>query len=142
MSSSVDAQSKKSKVKVKSTSTVAVSVPDVVKSNFQLKYPISTANSWSKSHGNYMVNFMNAESLKQSAEFDASGNLVKSKIIYSNDKIPANVSSSLAAKYSDATITEVSKYELAGVTPYYKLKITQGTNTKEILMSEEGTISE
>ena len=142
MSTSVDAQTSKSKVKVKTTKAALISVPEVVKTNFQTKYISSTNNSWSKAHGNYVVNFVNADGQKETAEYAAEGNLVKSKTTYSNDKIPENISNSLAAKYSDATITEVSKYELAGVSPYYKLKITQGTNTKEILMSEEGTISE
>ncbi len=143
LSTAADAQTK-TKVKVKKSTTTAarITAPDAVKSAFDAKYTASDAR-WSKgNNGNYMVTFTNVDTVKQMAEYDATGNLVRSKVVYNTDKIPENVRTALATSYADATITEITKLELAGVSPYYKIKLKQGDNKKEILMSEEGTISE
>ena len=78
MSSAVDAQTRKSKskVKVKTTKAALISVPEVVKTNFQTKYMSSTNYSWSKAHGNYVVNFVNADGQKETAEYAAEGNKI------------------------------------------------------------------
>ncbi len=138
----VDAQTK-TKIKIKKAKTEArITAPDAVKSAFEAKYTTSDAR-WTKGYnGNYMVTFTNVDTVKQVTEYDATGNLVRSKVVYNTDRIPENVRTALSASYADATITEITKLELAGVSPYYKIKLKQGENKKEILMSEEGTISE
>ena len=133
----------KTKVKVKKAKTEArITAPDAVKSAFEAKYTASDAR-WTKGYnGNYMVTFTNVDTIKQVTEYDATGNLVRSKVVYNNDRIPENVRTAIIASYADATVTEITKLELAGVSPYYKIKLKQGENKKEILMSEEGTIIE
>lgn len=133
----------KTKVKVKKESTAAVvKAPDAVKSAFDAKYSASDAR-WTKGNiSNYMVTFTNVDTVKQTVEYDATGNLVRSKVVYNADRIPENIRTALAASYAGATVTELTKLELAGVSPFYKIKLKQADSKKEILMSEEGTISE
>ena len=142
LTTAAEAQTK-TKIKVKKAKTEArITAPDAVKSAFEAKYVTSDAR-WTKGYnGNYMITFTNVETVKQITEYDASGNLIRSKVVYNTDRIPENVRTALIASYADATVTEMTKLELAGVSPYYKIKLKQGENKKEILMSEEGTISE
>ena len=69
--------------------------------------------------------------------------MVKSKVEYTPEAVPENVSVPVLAQFSMAKITEAARLQLPGVAPYYKVKIINADNTtKELLISEEGTISE
>lgn len=141
MHSMADAQNK-TKEKDKSVTT-KITPPEAVSSAFQSAYPSVSGFSWSKNYnGNYTVAFVNADNLKESVEFTANGTLVKAKTTYTKESLPEAVTNSLASEFGGAEITEVNKYEIAGITPYYKLKVKKGDDIKEILMNEEGMISE
>ncbi|MFT3908882.1 MAG: hypothetical protein QM737_05610 [Ferruginibacter sp.] len=121
-----------------------VNVPENVSNTFKSLYNVANENQWSKNYsGNYVASFTNAENLKQTVEFTASGTVVKSKVQYALDGIPQNLSSSIAAQYPNAKVSEAAKMQMPGVAPYYRVKITNTDNTsKELLVSEEGTITE
>jgi hypothetical protein len=130
--------------KKKTTPVKSVNIPENVSNTFKSLYAVATENQWNKNYsGNYVVSFTNAEHLKQSAEFTGSGAMIKSKVEYSPDALPQNLSSAIASQYPNVKVTEASKLQLPGVAPYYKIKIISADNTsKELLVSEEGTISE
>ena len=138
MSFSAQAQKKKAEP-VKPTS-----VPENVTNSFKSQFMVANDNHWNKNYsGNYVASFRNAENLKQTVEYSASGSLIKSKVEYAVDALPENLSAPVAAQYPNLKITEASKLQLPGVAPYYKIKIQNTDNTsKELLVSEEGVISE
>ena len=135
---SLTAQAQKKKV------SKSISVPEAVSTSFDGKYANAEKKSWKKSYnGNYVATFVNADKQKQTAEFDANGNIVRSRTIIETDAVPEVINNSVTAQYADSKVTEIARVELAGIPSYYKVKIEQADNTKkEILVSEEGTITE
>jgi hypothetical protein len=127
----------------KKKATVKLNVPETINTSFQTKYTSSEDAKWSKnSKGNYVVSFIDADKHKQSAEFDEAGAVVRSKTVYNEEGFPETIVNSVASKYTDAKITEATRLEIAGISPYYKVKIQQADNKKELLISEAGTIAE
>ncbi|MDB5201635.1 MAG: hypothetical protein JWQ27_1044 [Ferruginibacter sp.] len=135
---SASAQKKKSKAVVK------LNVPEMVDASFKTQYATVEKNKWSKNYsGNYEATFTNAESLKQVAEYNASGRVVKTKTVFDVNALPANISTAVQAGYPEAKVTECTKYEIPGVSPYYKVKVTTTANkNKDLFISEEGAITE
>ncbi|MEO8772119.1 MAG: hypothetical protein ABI402_18615 [Ferruginibacter sp.] len=130
--------------KKKTTPVKAVNVPENVNNTFKSLYTVSNDNQWNKNYsGNYVVTFMNAENLKQTAEFTGSGAMIKSKVEYAPDALPQNLSTAIVSQYPNVKVTEAAKLQMPGVAPYYRVKVISTDNTsKELLVSEEGTISE
>ena len=121
-----------------------VSVPENVVTSFKSQFAVISDNQWEKNYsGNYIATFINADKLKQTAEYSESGAIIKSKIMYLPNALPENVSTSLTTQYANAKVIECTKLQMPGVAPYYKVKIMNPDNTsKELLISEEGTVSE
>ena len=140
---SFSSQAQKGKDK-KNTPIKEVSVPENVTTTFKNLYAVANGNQWNKNYsGNYIATFTNADNLKQTAEFSGSGAMIKSKVEYQPDAIPQNVSTAIAAQYPNVKVAEAARLQLPGVAPYYRIKIIGTDNTtKELLVSEEGTISE
>jgi len=140
---SFPSQAQKGKDK-KITPVKEVSVPENVTTTFKSLYSVANENQWNKNYsGNYIATFKNSDNLKQTAEFSGSGAMVKSKVEYQPDAVPQNVSEAIAAQYPNVKITEAARLQLPGVAPYYRIKIIGTDNTtKELLVSEEGTVSE
>ncbi|MEO7523225.1 MAG: hypothetical protein ABIT58_03985 [Ferruginibacter sp.] len=130
--------------KKKATPVKQVNVPENVTNTFRSLFTVANDNQWSKNFsGNYVAGFTNAENLKQTAEFSNSGAMLKSKVEYLPDALPENLSNSITTKYPNVKVSEAAKMQLPGVAPYYRVKIISSDNTtKELLVSEEGTISE
>ncbi|MBS1744468.1 MAG: hypothetical protein JST81_15675 [Bacteroidetes bacterium] len=138
---SISANAQKSK---KAAPVKQLQVPENVSNTFQSLYSSAENNQWSKNYsGNYVASFTNAEHQKQTAEFSASGAVVKSRVDYPADALPGNLSTAVAAQYPSVKVAEASKLQMPGVAPYYKVKVIGSDNTtKELLVSEDGTISE
>ena len=130
--------------KKKATPVKVINVPDNVNNSFKSLYSVTNDNQWNKNYsGNYVATFVNAENLKQTAEFTGSGAMIKSKVEYAPDALPQNLSTAIVAQYPNVKVTEAAKLQLPGVAPYYRVKVISTDNTsKELLVSEDGTISE
>ncbi len=130
--------------KKKATPVKQVNVPENVNATFKSQYAVADGNQWNKNYsGNYVASFTNSDHLKQTVEFSNSGALVKSKIEYAPEGLPEVVNSSILSQYPNTKITEAAKMQMPGVAPYYRVKIIGADNTaKELLISEEGTITE
>ena len=132
-----NAQTKKKAV------TPKVSVPEAVDASFKTNFTVADNNKWSKNYtGNYVATFTNADTRKQVSEFNPSGVWVKTKTTYDvANTLPENITTAVNTKYSGSTINELEKVEIAGMTPYYRVKLTTAdTKTKEILLNEEGSM--
>lgn len=118
--------------------------PDVIQASFKTQFPDVAEVRWNKMHsGNYQSVFTNAAGREQTTEFNAAGEIVRSKITYPADGMDELLKAAIQEKYADATVTAYTKYELTGVPAYYKVKIqTADQAQREILMSEEGAITE
>lgn len=136
-SSSVQAQ-KKTTLPAKQ-----VNVPENVNTSFKSLYTV-TSNKWDRNYsGNYVASFINEEHLKQTVELSGSGAMIKSVIEYAPGVLPQNITSSILGQYPAVKITEAAKIQMPGVASYYKVKIITADNAaKELLISEEGTITE
>jgi hypothetical protein len=139
LSFSAEAQKKK-KTKVKAK----INVPENVNASFKSQYATAENNKWSKNYtGYYVANFTNAGQ-KQTVEYNTNGEAVRTRISYDvATSIPEIVSTALATPYPGATISEAVRMEIAGMKPYYKVKLTTAENkNKELYISEEGLITE
>lgn len=134
----VNAQGKK-----KSTEKQTVA-PEVVQASFKTQFPEAAAVKWTKTHsGNFQSVFTNVAGQEQITEFNAAGEITKSKITFSSEAVDETLMAAIQQKYTDATVTSLTKYELAGMPAYYKVKIQMADQgQKDILMSEEGAITE
>ena len=135
---SADAQKKKTKVKAK------VNVPENVSTSFKTQFATAENSSWSKNYtGYYVANFTNESKLKQSVEYNANGEPVKTRISYDVNALPEVITNALLTPYANAKVNEAARLEIAGMKPYYKVKITTAENkNKELYISEEGIITE
>lgn len=138
LSLGVNAQTKSKRPSVKS------STPEVIKTSFKAQYPNVETVKWTKTlNGNYTAVFTNAEGREQTTEYNAEGAVLKSKIVFPIEGIEESMTTAVQSQYADATITSFTRYELAGMPAYYKIKIqAPDQSPKEILMSEEGAITE
>lgn len=137
---SAQAQTKKKK-----TTEPKVVVPENINSSFASANAGVENSKWSKNYtGNYVATFTNTSSLQQSAEYNAKGDLVKTTTTYDVAAVPANITTALQNGYSDLKITEATKVEVPGVTPFYKVRVENGETKKQktLLISEEGAITE
>ncbi|MEP6712597.1 MAG: PepSY-like domain-containing protein [Ferruginibacter sp.] len=143
LSASAQAQ-KKHVQKKKSTVVVKVKVPQNIDSSFKIQYASVADGKWSKNYsGNYVADFTNQTSMKQSVEYDKAGYVIKTKTFFDSSAIPMNVTTALQKNYSTAKVTEVAKVEIPGVAPYYMVNLWTAENKKrQLLISEEGTVSE
>jgi hypothetical protein len=121
-----------------------IQVPENVNSMFKSQFAVAENGQWKKTYkGNYVAQFTNASNQSQVVEYDASGNMLKNKTSYGTDALPKSVNEAVTLKYPDLKVTECVRIELAGIRPYYKLKLQSAESAlKEILISEEGTVSE
>lgn len=132
-----EAQTKKKAV------TPKVSVPESVDASFKSNFTVAENNKWSKNYtGNYVATFTNADSRVQVSEFNPAGVWVKSKTTFDvASTLPENINTAIQARYAGAKIDELEKVEIAGMTPYYRVKLTTAdTKQKEILLNEEGSM--
>lgn len=139
MSFSVQAQ-KKQQVPV----ALPLEVPQPVHVSFMNRFADSSIARWKKTYrGNFIAEFTNAVSQELSVEYDPNGMLLKTKTRYHVDALPPQISQTLVANQPEAKVEECIKVDIAGIRPYYKVKLTDINNTqKNLLISEEGTISE
>ena len=135
---SIQAQKKKTVVKAK------VNVPENVNSSFKNQYATVDNSKWSKNNsGSFIADFTNASSLKKTVEYNAAGQVIKTKTIYDATALPQNITTALQTNYADAKVTECTKVEIPGVAAYYAVKITTADNKqRQLLISEEGTVTE
>lgn len=143
LSFSAEAQ-KKTKTKVKVT-TAKVNVPENIKGSFSANYEGVKDAKWTKNYtGNYIANFTDSTSLKESLEYNAKGDKVKTTTMYDVAALPVNITTAVQSQYAGASVVEASKVEVPGVTPFYKVKIERGETKKQkqLLISEEGLITE
>lgn len=137
-----DAQKKKIKQKSK-TEKIKLKVPEEVNNSFKSQYTTVQDDKWSKNYsGYYVVNFTNAENLKQASEYNSQGTLVKTKITYDVAALPEVVGNALKTQYAEAKVLEGYRIEVPGVAPYYKVKIATDTKQKELFISEAGVITQ
>jgi hypothetical protein len=139
LSFSAEAQKKK-KTKIKAK----LDVPELVSTSFKTQYSDVADNKWSKNYsGYYVANFTNATSQKQTIEYNLKGEPVKTRISYDVAALPEVITNALLTPFPNATVTEASRLEMAGMKPYYKVKLTTAENkNKELYITEEGVITQ
>ncbi|MEI2748570.1 MAG: hypothetical protein V9E88_07420 [Ferruginibacter sp.] len=122
----------------------AVQVPENVYTTFKNQFAVAENGQWKKTfRGNYIAEFTNSSRQNQSVEYDTTGRVIKSKIAYSTDAFPSNIGNAVSAQYPGYAIAECVRMEIPGVKPYYRVKLSgENSAQKDLLISEEGTISE
>ena len=141
------AQTKKSKpIKKKAAVVKVVSPPSKVDAAFDARFASLgevTDKKWNKNLlGNYIVSYKNPEALKQTVEYKEDGSFVKSAINFELTNIPEVVKSTIELKFNGAEIKEVKKMEVGELNPYFNVKINAEGKKKQLLIAEEGTLTE
>ena len=119
-------------------------IPENVTTIFKNQFAVAENGQWKKTfQGHYIASFINSSKHLQSVEYDDQGKVVKSKISYPADSLPDQVNHALAIQYSQLKVSECMRMEIPGIKPYDKIRGAVNENEqKEILISEEGTVSE
>jgi len=117
------AQTKKSKpIKKKAAVVKVVSPPSKVDAAFDARFASLgevTDKKWNKNLlGNYIVSYKNPEALKQTVEYKEDGSFVKSAINF-----------------------ELTN-EVGELNPYFNVKINAEGKEKQVLIAEDGTLTE
>ena len=143
LSVTTQAQTHKTHKKKKAVVVAKLSVPDNVNASFKNQYATVENNKWSKNYsGNFIADFTNTSSQKQTVEYTAAGQVLKMKTIFDVTALPQNITTALQTNYADAKVTECAKVEIPGVAPYYAVKITTADNKlRQLLISEEGVVT-
>lgn len=130
--------------KKKTVKAPKLNVPENVNASFKSQYSAVDNNKWSKNYsGNFIADFINASSQKQTVEYNATAQVIKTKTFFDVTALPQNITTALQTNYADAKVTEAAKVEIPGVTPYYSVMITTANNKqKQLLVSEEGTVTQ
>lgn len=128
----------------KGVKSQVIKVPENIETSFKTAFSDVTALQWIKNHnGNYSAKFTHSDGRVQTSEFNGEGKIVRSVIVYPMEAIQSNHLEAIKGVYADASVSTFTRYEPEGITPYYKVKIvTADATPKEILMSDEGTITE
>jgi hypothetical protein len=121
-----------------------VEVPEVITSNFKNQYLVAVNSQWKMTYkGNFINTFTNSDGRIQSVEFGPEGKFVKSKISYHPADLPLPVEQVMKNQYAGLKVTDCLRIEIPGIKPFFKVKVADSQNIeKEILVSEEGTVSE
>lgn len=142
---STAATAQKVNVKSKAKTTKAIAAPSSVKNKFSSEYSAAKSVVWASSaNGNFIAKFNNPEGNNQMVEYTKSGEFVSGKTVYKIDATPEAVQKAIAKDYADYSVESVMKMNLPNLDPYYKVKVKAngGGLTKQLLVSEEGDISE
>jgi hypothetical protein len=124
--------------------SLLLEVPAQVEASFARQFAAVTSKQWRKTwSGHYVALFTNDMNQLQLVEYDTSGIVLKKKISYPADRIPEQVQSAIAASYPAGTVKACTRLELPGIKTYYKATVAHTDQSlKELLISEEGTVSE
>jgi len=148
IATNANAQKKKSKTKKKAVAAKVITVtpPTKVDAMFNARFTKMgdiTDKKWSKNYsGNYIVKYKNADGLNQMVEYKADGNFVKSDVEMNVSNIPENLRTAIATQYPGAEFKSVHYMETGSLKPYYKTTVTVDGTDKNLLVSEDGTVTD
>ena len=115
-------------------------VPVAAVNAFKAKFPDASNAKWEMEKKDvYEVNFV-AGKEKKSAQFDKSGNWLKTETEIEVSQLPKAVSEAFAKVYPSYTIKEVEQVSSPNYTDAYELEIVRGTAKTEVLLSPEGKL--
>ena len=124
--------------------TTGVQVPEVVQVNLKEWFKVLNNLEWKRTYnGNFLAQFNNTLNQAQVIEFEPGGKVINKKTTYPLSGMPEHIQKAIVASYPEMSITACMRLELAGVDPFYKATVAKADFTiKELLISEQGTISE
>jgi hypothetical protein len=106
-------------------------------------FDLKTSEYYEDEYDSYFISFYIPEG-EILAAYDKDGNLLRTAEKYKNVKLPTEVASTVAQKYSGWTIAKdvylVSYYESKGISKVYKLVLENGTKRMRIKTNEFGDI--
>lgn len=115
-------------------------VPAEVLKAFQAKFPSVTNVKWEMEHKvDYEANFKTGGT-EQSAVFDKAGKWQETETEIKVGALPAAVTKTLAAKYTDYKIKEAAKVETADKGTLYEVEINKAAETLEVQFSADGAV--
>ncbi len=148
LATSADAQKKKPKTKKKAVAAKVVTVtpPSKVDAMFNARFAKMgeiTDKKWTKNYsGNYIVKYKNSDGLNQMVEYKADGSFIKSDVEMNISNVPENLRTAISTQYPGAELKSVHYMETGHLKPYYKTVVTVDGADKNLLVSEDGTITD
>jgi hypothetical protein len=117
-----------------------VTVPAAVKSAFMKKFPNASAVKWSKESATEFESEFKNGSIKQAANFDASGMWVVTETEVKKADLPAPVLSAIGKDFSGYKVSEIEKVEKPNAATIFEAKVEKGEVTYIVEVSPEGKI--
>ena len=126
------------------TAVKTETAPDSVKTAFQQKVMLADSAhvNWHKTpNGSWTATYLvNGDTT--SAEFNSGGDWIATRTHYSSADLPANISTAIKNKYTNATIGDGWKIERSDVAAFYKVAVNDGGTEKFLYLNDAGTITE
>lgn len=126
---------------VKKETVKTVTPPDAVLTAFQGKFSGDTATWQVTPSGNYCAMFM-AGGVKEMAEFSADGQWLRNRTDLPFDQLPDVAKTALQSKYPGMEIASVQKLEYNNVSPFYKVSLKQGGQSRDVMVNDAGYVQE
>ncbi len=111
-----------------------ITVPAVVKSALNNKYPAAKNVTWEKENGNYEANWGGKSGEDNSVQFTPAGNFIEIVKAMPVNQLPSNITSYVKQHYKGAKITEAGKVTDAN----NKLSYEAEVHGKDIIFDENG----
>ena len=115
-------------------------VPVVVKTAFQKKYPGENDPDWEKDDHGYWESHFKKDGEKYRADFNADGTWVETENDVKKKALPEVILEIIERDYSDYEITEVEHVESATKGEFFDVEFKQKGKTKDVMFKPDGTI--
>lgn len=115
-------------------------VPEVVKTAFQKKYPGENDPDWEKDDHGYWESHFKKDGEKYRADFNADGTWVETENDVKKKELPEVILEIIERDYSEYEITEVEHVESATKGEFFDVEFKQKGKNKDVMFKPDGTI--
>lgn len=120
-----------------------VTPPEIVANAFKEKFA-DAVPVWSKtSNGNFLAHIdSNANSNKQSVEFNAEGKWLSTATVVAFEQLSEAAQKKIKEQYAEMQVDVVKKIEREGISAFYKVKLVKDKESKTVYVNDAGFVSE
>jgi len=124
-----------------SSNCQSITVPAVVKSAFNTKYPNATNVKWGKENAKEYEAEFKLNGTNVSANFGLDGSWVETETVIKIAALPAPVTAAVKKKYPGAAITMTQKLEKPGGKLFYEATFKVNGKKKSMELNPDGSLA-
>lgn len=121
------------------TNFAQTKTPSAVSTAFNLKFPNANKIKWDKENAHEYEASFELKGEKYSANFNDKGEWLETESPITFNQLPEKVQNSFNTSHKGATIKAVAKIETSKGKTKYEIEFKDGSKTKELFYSEDGT---